>query len=160
LGSADEAGAAGASPAVLARRDGPSMRMVMQWRCRRSSNASTSGLLSNSAYHAAFAGLPAITPPSRNLHAWHLYVLRLADGAGIERNAFIERMFERGIGCSVHYIPLHLQPYWRDRYALSAQQFPHSQRAYERMASLPLYTRMTDSDVERVAVAVRDVLTA
>jgi len=115
------------------------------------------------AYDDAFAGLPLVPPPGAengDLHAWHLYVLRLADGAGVERNAFIERMFERGIGCSVHYIPLHLQPYWRDRYALAPQQFPQSQRAYERMVSLPLYTRMTDADIARVVAAVREALGA
>jgi dTDP-4-amino-4,6-dideoxygalactose transaminase len=58
----------------------------------------------------------------------------------------------------VHYIPLHLHPYWRERYSLTAAQFPHSQRAYERMVSLPIYTRMTDADVDRVVAAVRTVL--
>ena len=56
---------------------------------------------------------------------------------------------------SVHYIPLHLHPYWRDRYGLKPEQFPHSQLAYERMVSLPLYTRMTDADVDRVVASVR-----
>ena len=92
-------------------------------------------------------------------HAWHLYVLRLADGAGIERDRFIERLFDAGIGCSVHYIPLHLHPYWRERYALQPAQFPQSQQAYERMFSLPLYTRMSDADVQRVVDAVRAILT-
>jgi len=58
----------------------------------------------------------------------------------------------------VHYIPLHLHPYWRDRYALKPEQFPHSQHAFERMVSLPLYTRMTLADVQRVAAAVRAAL--
>ncbi|MFN7726890.1 MAG: DegT/DnrJ/EryC1/StrS family aminotransferase, partial [Rubrivivax sp.] len=92
-------------------------------------------------YHAAFADLPLIIPPgpaAGDLHAWHLYVLRLAAGAGVTRDQFIERLFAAGIGCSVHYIPLHLQPYWRDRYGLRPSQFPNSQRAYERMLSLPL----------------------
>ncbi|MCP5272944.1 MAG: DegT/DnrJ/EryC1/StrS family aminotransferase [Burkholderiaceae bacterium] len=109
------------------------------------------------AYDAAFAGLPVITPPrpaEADLHAWHLYVLRLADDAPIGRDALIERLFAAGIGCSVHYIPLHLQPYWRDRYALTPAMFPHSQHAYERMLSLPIYTRMTDGDVARVVDAV------
>ena len=112
-------------------------------------------------YDAAFAGLPLITPPqprSGDQHAWHLYVLRLADGAAIGRDALIERLFAVGIGCSVHYIPLHLQPYWRDRYDLRAEAFPHSQHAFERMLSLPLYTRMTEADVDRVAAAVRAAL--
>ena len=82
----------------------------------------------------------------------------LADDARVDRDTFIERLFAAGIGCSVHYIPLHLHPYWRDRYGLDAAAFPHSQRAYERMASLPIYTRMTDADVERVIVAVRAAL--
>ena len=93
-------------------------------------------------------------------HSWHLYVVRLADGVAVERDAFIERLFAAGIGVSVHYIPLHLQPYWRDRYGLKPAQFPHSQRAYERMVSLPLYTRMTDADVDRVCAAVRAALAA
>jgi dTDP-4-amino-4,6-dideoxygalactose transaminase len=112
-------------------------------------------------YDQAFGGLPLITPPQPqpgDTHAWHLYVARLADNAGIERNRFIERLYEMGIGCSVHYIPLHLHPYWRERYSLTAAQFPHSQRAYERMVSLPIYTRMTDADVQRVVAAVRTVL--
>ena len=114
-------------------------------------------------YQAGLAGLPLITAPQApagETHAWHLYVLRLADGAGVPRDRFIEQLFEAGIGCSVHYIPLHLHPYWRDRYALSPAQFPHSQHAYERMVSLPLYTRMTDADVQRVVQAVRRALGA
>ncbi|MFO1326916.1 MAG: DegT/DnrJ/EryC1/StrS aminotransferase family protein [Rubrivivax sp.] len=112
-------------------------------------------------YDQAFAGMPLVTPPlppTGDRHAWHLYALRLGDGAGIGRDRFIEALFERGIGCSVHYIPLHLHPYWRERYALRAEQFPHSQHAYERLVSLPIYTRMGDADVERVIDAVRAVL--
>jgi len=114
-------------------------------------------------YNAAFEALPLIpapTPPAGESHAWHLYALRLADGAAVARDRFIERLFERGIGCSVHYIPLHLHPYWRDRYALAPAMFPHSQHAYERLVSLPIYTRMTDADVERVIGAVKDALIA
>jgi dTDP-4-amino-4,6-dideoxygalactose transaminase len=112
-------------------------------------------------YDAALAGLPLITPPwplAGDTHAWHLYVLRLGDGTRVDRNTFIERLFAAGIGASVHYIPLHLHPYWRERYGLRAAMFPHSQHAYERMLSLPLYTRMRDADVERVAAAVRAAL--
>jgi dTDP-4-amino-4,6-dideoxygalactose transaminase len=112
-------------------------------------------------FHEAFADLPLVLPPGPargDLHAWHLYVVRLADGAPIDRNTFIQQLFALGIGVSVHYIPLHLHPYWRERYALTAAQFPHSQHAYERMASLPLYTKMSEADVERVIGAVRQVL--
>ncbi len=112
-------------------------------------------------YHQAFATLPIATPPSPPVgetHAWHLYVLQLKDEAAVTRDVFIERMFAAGIGCSVHYIPLHLQPYWRDRYALTPAQFPHSQNAFERMVSLPLYTRMSETDLQRVVSAVTSSL--
>jgi dTDP-4-amino-4,6-dideoxygalactose transaminase len=112
---------------------------------------------------AGLAGLPLVLPPKAagtDLHAWHLYVVRLADDAGVDRDTFIERLFAAGIGCSVHYIPLHLHPYWRDRYGLTPDRFPHSQRAYERMVSLPLYTRMSEADVDRVCDAVRAALGA
>ncbi len=112
-------------------------------------------------YDAAFADLPVITPPRPlpgDMHAWHLYVLRLADDAKLTRDALIDGLYAAGIGCSVHYIPLHLQPYWRDRYALTPDRFPHSQRAYERMLSLPLHTRMGPAEVQRVIDAVRALL--
>ncbi len=108
-------------------------------------------------YTAGFAGLPVIVPPgppAGDRHAWHLYALRLTDAAPIGRDALIEQLHADGIGCSVHYIPLHLQPYWRDRYALRAEDYPHSQRAYETMLSLPIHTRMADADVDRVVAAV------
>jgi len=110
-------------------------------------------------YDQAFADLPLIVPPrpahEGDVHSWHLYVVRLADGAGIDRDQLIDSLFADGIGVSVHYIPLHLHPYWRERYDLQPGQFPHSQKAYERMVTLPLYTKMTDADVERVIKAVR-----
>jgi dTDP-4-amino-4,6-dideoxygalactose transaminase len=112
-------------------------------------------------FNEGLAGLPLILPPAApqgEQHAWHLYVVRLADEAGVPRDRFIERLFEAGIGCSVHYIPLHLHPYWRERYHLKPEQFPHSQRAYERMVSLPLYTRMGEAEVDRVVEAVRRAL--
>ena len=112
-------------------------------------------------YVEALAGLPLDLPPAAapgDLHAWHLYAVRLADDAPIARDAFIERLFAAGIGCSVHYIPLHRHPYWRERYDLVDAAFPHSQRAYERQVSLPMYTGMTEGDVARVAEATRAVL--
>lgn len=112
-------------------------------------------------YTEGLQGLPLVAPPDAvagERHAWHLYVIRLADDARLGRDEVIEKLFEAGIGCSVHYIPLHLHPYWRDRYGLAPQQFPHSQHAYERMLSLPLYTRMTDADVQRVIAAMRQIL--
>jgi dTDP-4-amino-4,6-dideoxygalactose transaminase len=110
------------------------------------------------AYHQGLAGLPLQLPPQApagETHPWHLYVLRLLPQAGISRDTAIERLFAQGIGCSVHYIPLHLQPYWRERYGLLPGQFPHAHNAYEHMFSLPIYTRMEQADVQRVIQAVR-----
>jgi dTDP-4-amino-4,6-dideoxygalactose transaminase len=110
-------------------------------------------------YNEALAGLPLILPPQPadgDLHAWHLYVIRLSDQASVvRRDALIEALYSAGIACSVHYIPLHLHPYWRDRYHLRSEDFPHSQHAYECMLSLPLYSRMTEADVTRVADVLR-----
>jgi len=115
-------------------------------------------------FDEALADLPLVLPPrpteAGDLHAWHLYVVRLSDEATITRDQLIDSLFADGIGVSVHYIPLHLHPYWKERYDVRAEQFPHSQKAYERMVSLPLYTRMTDADVERVIAAVRKAFRA
>jgi len=114
-------------------------------------------------FNSAFADLPLLLPPAAragDLHAWHLYVVRLAEDAPVDRDRFIERLFALGVGASVHYIPLHQHPYWRERYALSAERFPRSQHAYERMASLPIYSKMSDADIERVVGAVRGALAA
>jgi dTDP-4-amino-4,6-dideoxygalactose transaminase len=112
-------------------------------------------------YDELLVDLPLILPPrppAGEVHSWHLYVLRLTDDAPIGRDALIEALYAAGIGCSVHYIPLHQHPYWRERYDLQAADFPHSQRAYERMLSVPLYTRMTEDDVRRVVAALRQAL--
>jgi dTDP-4-amino-4,6-dideoxygalactose transaminase len=112
-------------------------------------------------YNEALQDLPLILPPRPapgELHAWHLYVVRVRPDAPIGRDRLIEALFNAGIGCSVHYMPLHLHPYWRERYDLQAADFPHSQRAYEQMLSLPLYTRMTAADALRVVDAVRAAL--
>jgi dTDP-4-amino-4,6-dideoxygalactose transaminase len=112
-------------------------------------------------YDAALAGLPLRLPPrptGTSSHAWHLYVIRLDPDAPIGRNELIEALHARGIGCSVHYIPLHLQPYWRDRYGLVPETFPESQRLYEGAISLPLFTKMSDADQDRVIAALRDLL--
>ncbi len=112
-------------------------------------------------YTHGLAGLPLSCPPAApagDTHAWHLYPVRLHAQAPLGRNALVERLFEAGIGCSVHYIPLHLQPYWRDRYALTPAMFPHSQQLYEHSLSLPIHTRMNDADVARVVRALHQLL--
>lgn len=112
-------------------------------------------------YDEAFANLPIIRPPhagSGDVHSWHLYVIQLDDSVVVQRDQFVERMFNQGIGCSVHYIPLHLHPYWRDTYHLTPEMFPVSQQIYESTLSLPMYSRMTEADVARVVEAVKVAL--
>jgi dTDP-4-amino-4,6-dideoxygalactose transaminase len=112
-------------------------------------------------YDDAFRNLPLVLPPKApegDMHAWHLYVIRLTDYAPVTRDRFIELMAEKGVGCSVHFIPLHLHPYWRDRYELKPEDFPQALRAYERAVSLPLYTRMSEADQLKVINAVREIL--
>jgi dTDP-4-amino-4,6-dideoxygalactose transaminase len=112
-------------------------------------------------YNEALADLPLILPPSPakgDLHAWHLYVVRLSDDCRVPRDEVIEKLFAAGVGCSVHYIPLHLHPYWRETYHLRPEMFPHSQKAYERSISLPVYSRMTEDDAQRVVEALRQAL--
>lgn len=112
-------------------------------------------------YDEALRDLPVLLPPhapAGDTHAWHLYVLRLTPDAPVKRDRFIELMAEKGIGTSVHFIPLHLHPYWRDRYNLTPEQLPHSQQLFEQSVSLPLYTKMTADDQKRVISAVCEIL--
>ena len=112
-------------------------------------------------YDRCLSGLPVTLAPraqAGSSHAWHLYVIRIGDRASVSRDEFIDRMTAQGIGCSVHFIPLHIQPYWRDTYSLRPEQFPHSLSAYKQAVSLPLYTRMTSDDQARVVESVRSIL--
>lgn len=106
--------------------------------------------------------LPCRLPlPARpaDTHAWHLFPLQLElDALSIDRDRFIELMCAAGIGTSVHFIPLHQQPYWRDRYHLRDQDFPVATRVARRIVSLPIYSRMSAGDVDRVVTAVRRLL--
>ncbi|MEO6057651.1 MAG: DegT/DnrJ/EryC1/StrS family aminotransferase [Gemmatimonadales bacterium] len=112
-------------------------------------------------YAEGFAGLEAIeTPVTRPEvgHAWHLYSIRLRlDRLSIDRARFIQELKERQIGTSVHFIPLHRQPFYAGKYGYTAAQFPVAEAAYPRLVSLPIYSRMTAEDVESVVAAVTDV---
>jgi dTDP-4-amino-4,6-dideoxygalactose transaminase len=101
--------------------------------------------------------LPAV-PAADCSHAWHLYPVRLAPEAALTRDVLITQLAARGIGTSVHYIPLHRQPYWRERYRLEPAAFPVAEAAYAGLLSLPLYTKMTDDDQQRVITALRELL--
>ncbi len=112
-------------------------------------------------YSAELSNLPLILPAAAapgDRHAWHLYVVRLAEGVRISRDRFIEHLYADGIGCSVHYIPLHRHPYWRDTYKLRPEMFPNAESAFQGAVSLPIFNTMTDADVGRVIDSVRRIL--
>ena len=94
-------------------------------------------------------------------HAWHLYVIRLhLDRLAIDRAEAIDRLKAAGIGTSVHFIPLHLHPYYRERWGYTPEALPTASREYERVVSLPLWPGMTPEDVRRVTGSVDAVLGA
>jgi dTDP-4-amino-4,6-dideoxygalactose transaminase len=112
-------------------------------------------------YQRAFAGDPALELPAERAdveHAWHLYVLRLRpDVLRIDRAEFIRELSAKNIGTSVHFIPIHLHPYYRDKYGYAPGDFPVALDNFERMLSLPLHPRLTDRDVADVVDAVLDL---
>lgn len=113
------------------------------------------------AYSRAFQACDALEAPAveaDRTHAWHLYILRLRPGAlVIDRRQFIEELRARRIGTSVHFIPLHLHPYYRETYGYVPGDFPRAEDTYRRCLSLPIYPSMTDRDVQDVIAAVLDV---
>ena len=112
-------------------------------------------------YTAAFGADPALEPPVVRPdveHAWHLYVLRLRlDALRIGRDRFIEELTARNIGTSVHFIPVHLHPYYRDKYGYAPEAFPVAYGNYLRLLSLPLHPGLSDRDIDDVIEAVLDV---
>jgi len=115
------------------------------------------------AYFEGLCGLPLRLPVDADAagggqHAWHLYVVRLTDKARIGRDELIQQLSDYGIGTSVHFIPLHRHPYWRNTYRLKPGQFPEADAAYQSMLTLPLYTKMTDADQQRVVATLRGLL--
>ena len=113
-------------------------------------------------YNTAFRSCAELIKPAQRNdvdHAWHLYVLRLdLERLELTRNQFISELHDRNIGCSVHFIPIHLHAYYRDKYRYKPEDFPVANREYRRVVSLPLSPRMTDQDVEDVIEAVAGVV--
>jgi dTDP-4-amino-4,6-dideoxygalactose transaminase len=109
-------------------------------------------------YDHAFGDRAELQLPARsaaNQHAWHLYMLRVDnDRLTGGRDRLVEELRARNIGASVHFIPLHLHPYYRDTYRYAASDFPVANREFLREVSLPIYSRMSDRDVDDVIVAV------
>lgn len=133
------------------------LRRAEEMRARRAAIAAR--------YCDAFAALdhllqvPEVSPSVRP--AWHLYPLRLRlESLDVDRAGFIRALADAGVGTSVHFIPVHLHPYQRDRYGYARGDFPEAERAYDRLVSLPLYPAMSDDDVAHVVDAVVEVATA
>lgn len=112
-------------------------------------------------YQEAFGADEAFECPAERSHvshAWHLYVLRIRpDVLSIGRDQFVDELTRRNIGTSVHFIPIHLHPYYRDTYGYAAGDLPVAYEAFQRLFSLPLHPRLTDADVTDVIEAVLDV---
>jgi dTDP-4-amino-4,6-dideoxygalactose transaminase len=115
-----------------------------------------------SAYSEAFSHNPALEIPVTQagvVHAWHLYVLRLRTSAlNIDRNRFIELLRERGVGTSVHCIPLNTMAFYQHRYGYRTGDFPVSEEVYGRCLSLPIFPAMSDDDVAYVIDAVTAIV--
>lgn len=114
-------------------------------------------------YYDGLAGLPLALPPSAREprgHSCHLFTIRLTDDAPMGRDEFIQQMALEGVGTSVHFIPLHLHPYWRDSLDLREGDFPVANDAFKRVISLPVFSSMTDEQVDRVIATVCEILEA
>ncbi|ONK21035.1 UDP-4-amino-4,6-dideoxy-N-acetyl-beta-L-altrosamine transaminase [Bacillus sp. VT-16-64] len=111
-------------------------------------------------YNEAFQNLEGlITPYSDeiNRHAWHLYVLRLeSDRFTINRGEFIEKLNEKGIGTSVHFIPVPMHPYYK-KLGYKIEDYPQALAAYEGAISLPLYPKMSEDQIHRVIKSVTEL---
>jgi dTDP-4-amino-4,6-dideoxygalactose transaminase len=112
-------------------------------------------------YFEALAELPLVLPAddvSGGSHSWHLFVIRLEGNAKMSRDELIELLSDKGIGTSVHYVPLHRQPYWRDMYSLTNDHFVEADKAYLSMISIPLYTSMTNDQQEYIIQVLQGAL--
>jgi len=102
--------------------------------------------------------MPPLPGPG-STHAWHLFILRLRpEMLDIDRKQMIEELKKAGIGTSVHFIPLHRHPYYRDHYGCTPEDFPNAEDAYSRCLSLPVYPDLKDAEAERVISAVTQIV--
>lgn len=112
-------------------------------------------------YFDAFANVDEIELPAddaNRLHSWHLFPIRLhLDRLSIDRNRFMDELKDRGVGCSVHWRPLHLHPYYEETFGWCAEDCPVASEEWVRLVSLPLFSAMTDDEFDRVVAAVRDL---
>jgi dTDP-4-amino-4,6-dideoxygalactose transaminase len=103
--------------------------------------------------------LPTVQPGVTS--AWHLFPIRLRPGSGApDRAAFVERLRSSDVATSVHFIPLHLQSHFRNRYGYGPGDFPNAEAAYSQIVSLPIFPGMTDAEIEHVIRGVSEALAA
>lgn len=120
----------------------------------REARANIASVYSNRLRDLDFVSTPSQSPES----SWHLYVTRLElDRLTIDRDAFIAELAQRGVSTSVHYIPLHLMRYYRERYRLKPGDFPVSSREYLRVLSLPIYPGLTNEQIDHVVASIEEV---
>ncbi|MFH1445177.1 MAG: DegT/DnrJ/EryC1/StrS family aminotransferase [Nanoarchaeota archaeon] len=111
-------------------------------------------------YTSRFSELEEITTPKTleyTRHSWYIYPI-LVDGLKINRDEFIKAMRAENMGTSVHFIPLHLQPFYQKTFGYKKGDFPNAEGIYERMVSLPFFSHMTEKDTEDVANAVERIV--
>jgi dTDP-4-amino-4,6-dideoxygalactose transaminase len=113
-------------------------------------------------YSERLAGVPGLTPPAPcpagTVHGWHIYPVRVAQDARRDRDALFGALAARGIECSVHFVPLHMHPYYQEAWGYRAGQFPRAEAAFAEELSLPLYVTMTDAEQDQVIEAIREEL--
>jgi perosamine synthetase len=113
-------------------------------------------------YTSEFRNMPGVFPPQTLPHvnpAWHLYPIRLdLARLSVDRGEVFRALHAENIGVNVHYIPVHCQPYYRDRFGFRGGEYPVAEGAYERLISLPMFHGMTDSDIEDVVLALVKIL--
>ena len=115
-------------------------------------------------YLEGIAGIVGVRPLAiapKAEHAWHLFVVQLElERLHVDRSAVFDALRAEGIGVNVHYMPVHLQPYYQRHYDTHAGMCPVAEAAYERILSLPMFAGMTDSDVADVLTSLSKVLEA
>jgi dTDP-4-amino-4,6-dideoxygalactose transaminase len=112
-------------------------------------------------YLKTLAGLPLDCPapaPPGDLHAWHMFPIRVHQNARANRDDLIMGLAAEGIGTSVHYRPLHEMTYWKERYHYEPREFPVASLYFAGAVTLPLFAGMTDDEVDRVVAVVREIL--
>jgi perosamine synthetase len=105
------------------------------------------------------AGVEGVIIPSEKenrKHSWHLYIIRVdSPPSGINRDDFIKKLGENGVGSSVHYMPLHMHPYYKEKLGVEPEDFPVAQKLFNQIVSLPIYPGLTDAEIDKICDTVK-----